>query len=386
MKNKITLAEGPYGAVKLLSHDDRLLVCFETQDETAYQVWKHRQEEISRADNGNRLTHPTFVKYFEFTDTESFSGPFEYKTHLLTVDYMTGGTLEGIMCQVRAMRKPNNWNDTQKFIVLYGFAHGMQALHDHGMFHYNVRTDNILLDHNLEPKINLFGLNREYPYDGRMTYDPEQWIYMPNDIYRHPSQKKEIYTQKSDVFSFGLVLYEVMSGTKIDENFYVGYQRRVPNLGKVLLRDLITRCWSNVSENRPTFAEIAQTIRDLAFNVIKDPNQLAKFQSYVRKIETNQVSDDLDGTLDNLEITASGNVMEAQTHISFLLLKGFGFDKDVRMAKDWAATATENGSTVFSIDYGYSSSDSEDDAALEAAIAEQNMQNGNASNSEDEEE
>lgn len=98
----------------------------------------------------------------------------------------------------------------QLFRFAYGIARGMRSLASQGVVHRDLAARNILLDSNLEPKVSDFGLSRNVtPSDdsvGRTQSNvgPIKWM--------DSSAFKQQYSEKSDVWSFGCVIYEMLTG------------------------------------------------------------------------------------------------------------------------------------------------------------------------------
>ena len=64
----------------------------------------------------------------------------------------------------------SNFTITQKFIILYGIAAGMYYLHKKGMTHLNLKPENILLNDDFEPIINIDITSRPKPVKENLFY------------------------------------------------------------------------------------------------------------------------------------------------------------------------------------------------------------------------
>ncbi|XP_062849011.1 interleukin-1 receptor-associated kinase 4 [Trichomycterus rosablanca] len=132
----------------------------------------------------------------------------------LVYAYMCNGSLlDRLACLDGS--KPLSWQ--LRCSIALGTARGLEYLHHNNHIHRDVKSGNILLDESLIPKISDFGLTRASSKHSFSTVITERIVgttaYMASEALRG-----EI-TPKSDVFSFGVVLLEILSGLPpVDEN------------------------------------------------------------------------------------------------------------------------------------------------------------------------
>ncbi|KAL4612753.1 interleukin-1 receptor-associated kinase 4 [Arapaima gigas] len=103
---------------------------------------------------------------------------------------------------------PLSW--TRRCLIATGTARGLEYLHSHRHIHRDVKSANILLDETFEAKISDFGLTRASAKSSSSTVLTEKIV--GTTAYMAPEALRGEVTSKSDVFSFGIVLLEVLSG------------------------------------------------------------------------------------------------------------------------------------------------------------------------------
>ncbi|XP_056242298.1 interleukin-1 receptor-associated kinase 4 [Seriola aureovittata] len=103
---------------------------------------------------------------------------------------------------------PLSWR--QRCLIAEGTARGLEYLHSNHHIHRDVKSANILLDEKLVAKISDFGLTRASAKRTSTTMMTERIV--GTRAYMAPEALRGEITPKSDVFSFGVVLLEILSG------------------------------------------------------------------------------------------------------------------------------------------------------------------------------
>uniref|UniRef100_A0A8D1WNA4 Vascular endothelial growth factor receptor 1 n=1 Tax=Sus scrofa TaxID=9823 RepID=A0A8D1WNA4_PIG len=163
---------------------------------------------------------------------------------------------------------------TMEDLISYSFqvARGMEFLSSRKCIHRDLAARNILLSENNVVKICDFGLardiykNPDYVRKGD-TRLPLKWM-APESIF------DKIYSTKSDVWSYGVLLWEIFSlggspypGVQMDEDFCSrlkeGVRMRAPEYATPEIYQIMLDCWHKDPKERPRFVELVEKLGDL---------------------------------------------------------------------------------------------------------------------------
>uniref|UniRef100_A0A804I445 Protein kinase domain-containing protein n=1 Tax=Musa acuminata subsp. malaccensis TaxID=214687 RepID=A0A804I445_MUSAM len=178
-----------------------------------------------------------------------------------------------------------NWR--QRLRIAIETASGLEYLHKGcrpPVIHRDVKTSNILLDHNLEAKIADFGLSKTFQTDANTHVSTDVVVGTPGYVdpeYHNTYQLNE----KSDVYSFGVVLLELVTGlppvlrypesghivqwvrqrlTKADISEVVDSrlegQYDINSIVKVI--DIAMSCINTDGSKRPTMSEVVMQLKE----------------------------------------------------------------------------------------------------------------------------
>lgn len=117
-----------------------------------------------------------------------------------------GSLLDRLACMEGT--PPLSWR--QRCLIAEGTAKGLEYLHNNHHVHRDVKSANILLDEKYMAKISDFGLTRASAKQTSTTMITERIV--GTRAYMAPEALRGEITPKSDVFSFGVVLLEILSG------------------------------------------------------------------------------------------------------------------------------------------------------------------------------
>uniref|UniRef100_A0A8B9L3Y8 receptor protein-tyrosine kinase n=1 Tax=Astyanax mexicanus TaxID=7994 RepID=A0A8B9L3Y8_ASTMX len=165
---------------------------------------------------------------------------------------------------------PLDMDDLLRFS--YQVAQGLDFLAAKNCIHRDVAARNVLLTDGRIAKICDFGLARDIMNDSNYVVKgnarlPVKWM-APESIFEC------VYTVQSDVWSYGILLWEIFSLGKspypnmlVDSKFYQkiksGYQMSRPDFAPPEMYTIMQMCWNLEPTERPTFGKIAQLIERL---------------------------------------------------------------------------------------------------------------------------
>lgn len=198
------------------------------------------------------LKHPYLIEFLGATKTPPY---------WILTEYMPGKSL------FHRLRDKNGLTGTQKTIIAYEIAEGMAYLHSKNVIHRDLKSLNVLLDSNNEPRVCDFGISREVDAELAMTGLIGTFNYMAPEVI-----KRTRYNQKADVFSFAMLLWEMvkreipyhefdMDQMKIAMAIVEGVRPDIPSTVLDPLKKLMEDCWTANPESRPSFQAILQRMR-----------------------------------------------------------------------------------------------------------------------------
>uniref|UniRef100_A0A3B4YUN9 Proto-oncogene tyrosine-protein kinase receptor Ret n=1 Tax=Stegastes partitus TaxID=144197 RepID=A0A3B4YUN9_9TELE len=150
-------------------------------------------------------------------------------------------------------------------------SRGMQYLAEMKLVHRDLAARNVLVAEGRKMKISDFGLSRDvYEEDSYVKRSkgriPVKWMAIES-LFDH------IYTTQSDVWSFGVLLWEIVTlggnpypGIAPERLFNLlktGYRMERPENCSEEMYNLMLRCWKQESDKRPTFSDISKELEKM---------------------------------------------------------------------------------------------------------------------------
>ena len=204
-----------------------------------------------------KLSHPNIVKVHDYGEHEG--SPY------LVMEYMPGGTLRKIL------GKPLPWQIALR--LLLPVARGVEYAHQRGIVHRDIKPANILITESGDPMLSDFGIAKLFEADqttnltgtgmavGTPEYmAPEQWDGKPNP--------------QSDLYSLGIVLYEMVTGRK-------------PYIADTPMSLLIKQATEPLPSPHQFVADLPEALEALLIkSLARDPrDRFANMQAFIRTAE-----------------------------------------------------------------------------------------------------
>ncbi|XP_020521694.1 serine/threonine-protein kinase HT1 isoform X2 [Amborella trichopoda] len=160
-------------------------------------------------------------------------------------------------------------------------ARAMDCLHANGIIHRDLKPDNLLLTEDQKTlKLVDFGLAREESVTEMMTAETGTYRWMAPELYstvtlRHGEKKH--YNNKVDVYSFGIVLWELLTNrlpfegmTNLQAAYAAAFKQVRPALPDDTPQELvfiIQSCWVEDPNVRPSFSQIIRMLNAFLFTL-----------------------------------------------------------------------------------------------------------------------
>ncbi|CAB4319623.1 unnamed protein product [Prunus armeniaca] len=177
-----------------------------------------------------------------------FIGACTKSPHLCIVtEYMPGGSLYDYLHKNHNVLK---LSELLKFAI--DVCKGMEYLHHKNIIHRDLKTANLLMDTNNVVKVADFGVARFQNQEGVMTAETGTYRWMAPEVINH-----QPYDQKADVFSFAIVLWELVTAkVPYDTRLRCKLPWELDSTGHPKLLELMQKCWDADPSNRPSFSDI----------------------------------------------------------------------------------------------------------------------------------
>ncbi|WJX29387.1 mitogen-activated protein kinase kinase kinase [Trifolium repens] len=234
---------------------------------------KPSEQERLRADFWNEaikladLHHPNVVAFYGVV----LDGP---GGSVATVtEYMANGSLRNAF-----QKNGRNVDKRKRLMIAMDVAFGMEYLHGKNIVHFDLKSDNLLVNlrdpHRPICKVGDLGLSKVKCQTLISGGVRGTLPWMAPELLNGSSS---LVSEKVDVFSFGIVMWELLTGEEPYADLHYGaiiggivnntLRPLVPESCDPEWRVLMERCWSSEPSERPSFTEIANDLRSMAAKI-----------------------------------------------------------------------------------------------------------------------
>ncbi|KAM0950544.1 putative dual-specificity kinase TKL-Pl-4 family [Dioscorea sansibarensis] len=221
----------------------------------------------------SRVRHKNLVK---------FIGACKEPIMVIASELLPGMSLKQYLCSIR----PKQLDLHVAIGYALDIAYAMDCLHANGIIHRDLKPDNLLLTANQKNvKLIDFGLAREETVTEMMTAETGTYRWMAPELYSTVTLRrgeKKHYTNKVDVYSFGIVLWELLTNRMPFEgmsNLQAAYAAAFKQVRPALPEDtpeeltfIVQSCWVEDPNIRPNFSQIIRMLNAFLFTLPAAPS------------------------------------------------------------------------------------------------------------------
>lgn len=212
----------------------------------------------------SKLHHPNVVAFYGVVP-DGAGG-----TLATVTEFMVNGSLRNVL-----VKKDRSLDRRRKLIIAMDAAFGMEYLHSKNIVHFDLKCDNLLVNMR-DPqrpicKVGDFGLSRIKRNTLVSGGVRGTLPWMAPELLNGSSTK---VSEKVDVFSFGIAMWEILTGEEPYANMHCGaiiggilkntLRPPVPERCDPEWRILMEQCWSSEPDARPSFTEVTNRLRSMS--------------------------------------------------------------------------------------------------------------------------
>ncbi|EXB42381.1 Serine/threonine-protein kinase HT1 [Morus notabilis] len=270
------IGEGAHGKVYQGRYGDRIVAVKVLHRGSTYEERASLENRFAREVNMmSRVKHENLVK---------FIGACKDPLMVIVTELLPGMSLRRYLVGIRPGKL--DLHVAVKFAI--DIARAMECLHANGIIHRDLKPDNLLLTANQKSvKLADFGLAREETVTEMMTAETGTYRWMAPELYSTVTLRqgeKKHYNNKVDVYSFGIVLWELLTNrmpfegmSNLQAAYAAAFKQERPSMPENISPDLafiIQSCWVEDPNLRPSFSQIVRMLNSFLFTLSPAPPSL----------------------------------------------------------------------------------------------------------------
>lgn len=224
-----------------------------------------------------KSNHPAIAKYIKYYEKiQPDDNP------LLITDFYTKGSLFDFISSNKTKSKDFTFfTIEEEFTLSFFISKGLDYLHSNEIVHGNLTSKNILIDKKSHPHLDGFIYTRYQDDDNDSEKVDFILNYTAPEILKGISESKRVEpTTQSDIYSYGMILYEILTGQTpfqefdspelLREKVINGLRPPTDTIFEPFI-PIIEKCWDPDPNKRPTAEKISTDIYQIAdsLNVLR---------------------------------------------------------------------------------------------------------------------
>ena len=223
---------------------------------------KSLQRFLQESETLVRLRHPCIVRIHGFDYGDSSHPPSIFLS-------LEKNSLE------KSIQKHQLTNEEKNRITIE-IVLGMRYIHRNNNMHRDLKPANILLSQNKHVRISDFGLAKEEDFQASQSKGIGTLRFMAPELFPNEEEnEKERYTNKVDVYAFGIVLIYIVTDEYPKYNMAKVLTGELPQLPSTVcpwVVELIHQCLQLSANDRPTFNDIFEILKSHDFDLFAESN------------------------------------------------------------------------------------------------------------------
>ncbi|XP_034477773.1 mitogen-activated protein kinase kinase kinase 7-like isoform X2 [Drosophila innubila] len=184
---------------------------------------------------------------------------------LLLYEYANCGSLDNLL---HGNKEILDYSYIEALNWMHQLVKGMAYMHDRNIVHRNLKPSKLLFVHNFRT-VKICSSSCMTEVSTQMTFATDIAVYMAPEVFNG-----QTFTKKCDVYSFGIILWEVMSRKRPFENkgnvhiHNLVLEGSRPDLNdanifdknSISIKNLISKCWNSDPQERPTMNDLTVSL------------------------------------------------------------------------------------------------------------------------------